>query len=289
MSALRLPRPRRLTRRHANRPPFLILGASITGVFFILAIFAPLIAPYGGQAISGPSLSSPTAAHLLGTNDVGQDLLSQIIWGAQTAAAVALPAAGLAMLIGLVYGGLSGLIGGWVDNLAMRVVDMFLAIPMLPLLLLVATLVGSSQVAVIFLIAAGAWPSIARVVRSQTLTLSQRGHVLAARGFGGGPLYVLRRHLAPALGPLLAANLVYWMGTAIVLQSGLAFLGLSDPTQVSWGAILNEALTHQGVFFTSEWAWWVLPAGFAIIIVCSGLAFLGLAVEPRFNPRWNRR
>ncbi|HWF34527.1 MAG TPA: ABC transporter permease [Solirubrobacteraceae bacterium] len=272
----------------AKRPPFLVLGGSVTGAFVLIAAFAPLVAPYGSQTIAGPALASPSMHHLLGTNDVGQDILSQLIWGARTAALVALPAAAIAMLVGLLVGGLAGLLGGWVDSLTMRIVDMFLAIPMLPLLILIAALVGPSQITVIVLIAAGAWPSIARVLRSQTLSLAQRGHVRAARGFGGGALYVLRRHLAPALGPMLTANLVYWMGTAVVLQSGLAFLGLSDPTQVSWGEILNRALTHEGVYFSSEWVWWVLPAGFAIIIVCSGLAFLGLAFEPRFNPRWNR-
>ena len=272
----------------ARRPPFLVLGGSVTAVFAVVAVFAPLLAPYGSQAIAGPALASPSVHHLLGTNDVGQDLLSQLIWGARTAALVALPAAAIGMLVGLVVGGLAGLLGGWVDSLTMRIVDMFLAIPMLPLLILIAALVGGSQIAVILLIAAGAWPSVARVLRSQTLTLAQRGHVQAARGFGGGAMYVLRRHLAPALGPLLAANFVYWMGTAVVLQSGLAFLGLSDPTQVSWGGMLNGALAHEGVYFSSEWVWWVLPAGLVIVIVCSGLAFLGLAVEPRFNPRWNR-
>jgi peptide/nickel transport system permease protein len=201
---------------------------------------------------------------------------------------VALPAAAAAMAIGLAVGGLAGLVGGWVDVVVTRILDLFLALPVLPLLILIAALVGPSQIAVIVLIAAGAWPSIARVLRSQALTLAQRGHVRAARGFGAGPLYVLRRHLAPALGPMLVANFVYWAGTAIILQSGLAFLGLSDPTQVSWGGILNEALTHEGVYFTSEWIWWVLPAGLAIMVVSTGLAFLGLSFEPRFNPRWSR-
>lgn len=272
----------------ARRPPFLLLGGGIVAAFALVAAFAPLLAPYGSHAIAGPSLAGPSVHHLLGTNDVGQDLFSQLIWGARAAAVVALPAAAAAMAIGLAVGGLAGLVGGWVDVLVTRILDLFLALPVLPLLILIAALVGPSQIAVIVLIAAGAWPSIARVLRSQALTLSQRGHVRAARGFGAGPLYVLRRHLAPALGPMLVANFVYWAGTAIILQSGLAFLGLSDPTQVSWGGILNEALTHEGVYFTSEWIWWVLPAGLAIMIVSTGLAFLGLAFEPRFNPRWSR-
>lgn len=272
----------------APRPPFLVLGASIAAGFLLLAALAPLLAPYGGQTIAGPSLASPAANHLLGTNDVGQDLFSQLIWGARTAALIALPGAALGVLAGLLVGGIAGLRGGWVDGITMRVVDMFLAIPMLPLLILIAALVGAGQLVIVVLIAVGAWPNVARVLRSQTLSLAQRGHVQAARGFGGGVLYVLRRHLAPALGPLLAANLVYWMGTAIVLQSGLAFLGLGDPNQVSWGGVLNRALTHEGVYFSPEWVWWVLPPGLAIVVVTSGLAFLGLSVEPHFNPRWNR-
>lgn len=280
---------RGLVRRSGGaRSPFLAPGIAIVAVFAILAAFAPVIAPYGSQTIAGPALAGPSGAHLLGTNDVGQDILSQLIWGARAAAVVALPAAALAVITGLLVGGLAGLGGGPIDFLAMRIVDLFLAVPMLPLLILIAALVGPSQLAVTVLIAAAAWPGIARVVRSQTLTLAARGHVRAARGFGGGPLYVLRRHIAPALGPLLSANFVYWAGTAVGIQSGLAFLGLSDPTQVSWGQMLNEALAHEGVYFSSEWAWWVLPAGLAIMITSIGLAFLGLALEPRANPRWSR-
>ncbi|MGI8413768.1 MAG: ABC transporter permease [Solirubrobacteraceae bacterium] len=266
----------------------LLTGAVIVAAFALCAILAPVLAPYDPHAISGPSLASPSGPHLLGTNDAGQDILSQLIWGARAATIVALPAAVIAVLVGLVVGGLAGLRGGWVDGLLMRAVDLFLAVPVLPLLILVAALAGPSSTTVTLLIAGVAWPGIARIVRSQTLTLARRGHVQAARGFGGGLPYVIRRHLAPALGPLLAANFVNWAAIAIVFQSGLAFLGLSDPTDVSWGAVLNRALTHEGVYFTSEWVWWVLPAGLAITVVSTGLAFLGLALEPRFNPRWSR-
>lgn len=271
-----------------QRSPFLPLGASIVGVVAIAALLAPLLAPFDPHAISGPSLAGPSGTHLLGTNDAGQDLFSQLIWGARASALTAVPAASLAVLVGLLVGGCAGLLGGWVDALLMRVVDLFLAIPVLPLLILIAALAGPSQGTVILVIAAIAWPGIARVLRSATLGLVKRGHVHAARGFGGGPFYVLRRHIAPALGPLLTANFVNWAATAVVLQSGLAFLGLSDPAQVSWGGILNRALSHEGVYFSSEWIWWVLPAGFAIVVATLGLSFLGLALEPRFNPRWSR-
>jgi peptide/nickel transport system permease protein len=273
----------------SRRPPLLRVGAGIVGAFAVMAIFAPVIAPYGPQEISGPALAAPSWSHLLGTNDVGQDIFSQLIWGARTALVVALPAAAIGTLIGLLVGGMAALLGGWVDAVLMRTVDLLLALPMLALLVLIAALVGPSQIAVIALIAFGAWPNIARVLRSQALTLARRGHIGSARGFGAGPMYMMRRHVAPELGPLLTANFVYWAGTAIILQSGLAFLGLSDPTRVSWGQMLNRALTHEGVYFSSEWIWWVLPVGIMITVVATGLTLVSLAlVEPRANPRWNR-
>ncbi|MHB8656487.1 MAG: ABC transporter permease [Solirubrobacteraceae bacterium] len=270
------------------RPPFLSLGVGIVAVVAITAIFAPLLAPFDPHAISGPSLAGPSSTHLLGTNDAGQDLFSQLLWGARGTASVAMPAAGLGVFLGLAVGASAGLLGGGIDVVMMRVVDLILAVPVLPLLILIAALAGPSQGTVILVIAGIAWPGTARVLRSATLSLVGSGHVHAARGFGAGPLYVLRRHITPALGPHLAANFVSWAATAIALQSGLAFLGLSNPTQVSWGGILNRALSHEGVYFSSEWIWWVLPAGFAIILATLGLSFLGLALEPRFNPRWDR-
>lgn len=271
-----------------SRSPFLWVGAGIVGAMAIAALFAPLLAPFDPRAVSGPSLASPSGAHLLGTNDAGQDLFSQLIWGARASAMVAAPAAGLGVLAGLVVGGLAGLRGGWVDVASMRVVDLFLAVPVLPLLILVAALAGPSRGTVVLVIAGIAWPGIARVLRSATLGLVGRGHVQAARGFGAGPVYLLRRHIAPALGPLVAASFVAWAATAVILQSGLAFLGLSDPTEVSWGGILNRALSHEGVYFTTQWIWWVLPAGVAITLASVGLSFVGIALEPRLDPRLGR-
>lgn len=271
-----------------SRSPFLWVGICLVAVLAIAALFAPLLAPYDPRAVSGPSLAEPSWAHLLGTNDAGQDLFSQLVWGARSAALVAAPAAGLGVLLGLLVGGIAGLLGGWVDVVLMRMVDLFLAVPVLPLLILIASLAGPSRGTVVLVIAAIAWPAIARVLRSATLSLVGRGHVQAARGFGAGPFAVLWRHIAPALGPLVAANLVIWAATAVVLQSGLAFLGLSDPTEVSWGGTLNRALSHEGVYFTSEWIWWVLPTGVAITLATVGFSFLGIALEPRSNPRWRR-
>lgn len=271
-----------------KRSPFLWIGTAIVTGVALTAALAPLLAPYDPRAVAGPSLAAPSGRFLLGTNDVGQDILSQLIWGARSAVVVAGLAAVLALVVGVLVGATAGLAGGWMDTAAMRLVDVFLAVPALPLLILIAALAGPSRATVLLAMGLAAWPSIARVVRGQTLTLARRGYVTAAQGFGARRLYIVRRHLVPALGPVIAANFVYWAGAAVVLQAGLAFLGLSDPTEISWGGVLNRALNHEGIYYTSEWAWWVLPAGLAITVTSLGLAFLGVALEPRSNPRWRR-
>ena len=271
-----------------RREPLLRVGVAIVATVALVAALAPVLAPYDPRAIAGPSLAAPSAAHLLGTNDAGQDILSQLVWGARSSAIVAGLAAVLAVALGVLVGATAGLARGTIDVVAMRLTDLFLAVPALPLLILVVALAGPSRTTVVCVIALAGWPAVARLVRSQTLTLGRRGYVQAARGFGAAPLYVVGRHVVPAIGPLVTATLVYWAATAVMLQAGLAFLGLSDPTEVSWGAVLNRALEHQGVYFTSQWTWWVLPPGLAIALAAIGLAFIGFGLEPRSNPRWER-
>jgi len=133
----------------------------------------------------------------------------------------------------------------------------------------------------------GAAPN-ARILRSQTLTLRERGFIAASRGFGAGPLYVLRRHVVPGLAPLIVVGLVTWAGVAVGLQAGLAFLGLGDPSSISWGLMMNRALSVRGIYFSSMWTWWVLPPGLAIMVTLLGFTFTGVGLEPAFNPRSRR-
>lgn len=135
----------------------------------------------------------------------------------------------------------------------MRAVDVFLAVPGLPLLILLVALVGPSRIAMVLAVASFSWPVITRIVRSQVLTLRSRGFVDAARGFGGGPWYLLRRHLAPSVGPLIGTNFIEVAGVAVFLDAGLAFLGLGDPTVPSWGLMLNRASNYPGLYFTDAW------------------------------------
>ena len=271
-----------------RRSPLIVAGGTIVGVLTLIALFAPLLSPYDPRALAGDSLERPSRQHLLGTNDVGHDIFSEIIWGTRGSLTVALGAALLAIAVGVVVGVGVGLRGGLADTVAMRVVDVFLALPRLPLLVLIAALAGPSRTVLVLVIGAILWPVSARVLRSQTLTLRRRGFVDAANGFGGGLAYVVRRHLMPALGPVIAANFVSVAAIAVVMEAGLAFLGLGDPSAVSWGAILSRAFRHPGLYFTPLWTWWVLPAGLAITVTMMGFTFLGVGLEPRFNPRWAR-
>lgn len=270
------------------RMPLALVGTTVIIVLMAVAVLAPTLAPYDPRELAGPSLQPPSAEHLLGTNNIGQDIFSQLVWGARQSLAIALGAAALAMALGVLVGMVAGLLGDLVEEVAMRVIDVFLAVPSLPLLVLIAAFAGASRTVLIIVIGLLRWPEIGRIVRSQTLTLRRRGFIDSARGFGGGARYVIRRHLVPAVAPIIVAGFVATAGQAVLMESGLAFLGLADPTAVSWGLILNEALVIPGLYFTSLWVWWVLPAGFAITLTVLGFTFLGVGLEPVLNRRWKR-
>jgi len=274
--------------RQGKSSGLLIVGALLLGLLVAVAAFAPLLAAHEPRAISGPALQLPSSRHWLGTDVPGRDIFSQLVYGARTSLLVALIGATLAITGAILVGVLPALLGGIADAVSARLVVLLLALPGLPLLIVIGSLAGQSTWALILVIGLiGAAPN-ARLLRSQTLTLRQRGFVAAARGFGGGPLYVLRRHLVPGLGPFLVVGFVNWAGISIALEAGLSFLGLGDPTGVSWGRTLNRALLQQTIYFSDMWTWWVLPSGFAITAAVLGFTFVGVGLEPTFNRRWAR-
>ncbi len=263
-------------------------GLILVGVVVLVAVCAPVLASHDPDAISGPALEPPSARHWLGTDNPGHDIFAQLVFGARVSLTVGLVAGVLAMVGAIVVGVLPALVGGLADRGASRAVIVALALPGLPLLVLVGSLAGGSRLAIIAIIAVIGIAPNARILRAQALTLRQRGYVTAARGFGGGPLYVLRRHLVPGLAPLVVIGFVNWVGLAIGLEAGLAFLGVGDPTGHSWGLMLNRALSEQSIYFSAMWTWWVLPPGLAIAVTVLGFTFVGVGLEPTFNPRWLR-
>jgi len=263
-------------------------GLVLVGTFVVLALAAPHLRPYRASALSGHSLEAPSWHHLLGTNQIGQDLASQMLDGARSSLMVAVLAGLGTLLLGATAGLLAGWLGGWFDVAVMRVVDVLLATPRLPLLLVVGVYAGRRLVTVALVIALVFWPGAARAVRSQVLSLRRRAHVKAAMGFGAGTLYVLRRHVVPEISLILVAQLVAAAGRAVLLEAGLAFLGIGDPSRMSWGSIMQGARQAPGLFYGPEWLWWMFPPMLAIVLVLLGITFLGVAVEQRMNPRLAR-
>ncbi len=265
-----------------------VAGTLFVGFFTVLAVFGEQLAPYRATALSGPSLEAPSDAHALGTNLLGQDVLSQLILGARASLVIALLAGVGTVVLGGIVGITAGWFRGWVDAVLMRVTDVVLVVPKLPLLLLVGALTGGRVGALSLLIAATFWPVTARILRSQVLSLRTRTHVRAATGFGAGTWHQLRHHILPDLALLSVAELIPAASRAVALQAGLAFLGVGDPTQPTWGGIIRDAIAYRSVFQVDAWKWWLVPPIVAIVTLVAGISLLGTAAERRLSPRLSR-
>lgn len=264
-------------------------GLTVVALCAIVAALAPWLAPYDPHAFSGQPLERPGRAHPLGTNDVGHDVLSELIYGTRISLAVALAAGLGTVTLGTLIGGVAGYLGGWPDRLLMRLVDGMMSLPRLPLLILLVAFLGAGLPQTVLGISILFWPTTARVIRAQVQSIRERGYVRMARLFGGGHPYIFIRHILPQIGPLVAHGLVVSAGHAVAMEAGLAFLGLGDPTAKSWGLMIRFALNFPGIFLTDRWAWWVLPPALCITLLVLGLTFLGIGLEQRFNPRLSRR
>jgi peptide/nickel transport system permease protein len=272
-----------------------LLGGFLVLTAILVAIFAPVLTPYSPKEIirddngRGLTFAPPSVHGPLGTDDAGHDVWSQLMYGARISLTVGFLAGFIAMFVGSLFGILAGYFGGQIDNLLMRITDILLVIPDLPLMLiLVATLrqmdLHISPLAVlIVVIGLLYWTSTARLIRSQVLTIKERQFVARARAIGAGHAHIIRKHILPQIMPLIVANTVLILSTAILVESGLAFLGLGDPTQPSWGTMLNFAFDRSAI---TNGAWWFyLPPGLAIVWVTLGCVLLGNVLEEMLNPR----
>lgn len=264
------------------------IGAAIIAVYVLLLLFGNRLAPFRATELAGRSLEAPGGDHLLGTNILGQDIASQLILGARASLTVALLAGVGTVVLGGIVGILAGWFPGWGDAVLMRVTDLFLIVPKVPLLLLLGALTGGSVVTLSIVISLLFWPTAARILRSQVLSLRTRTHVRAATGFGAGTGHQLRRHILPDLTLLSIAEFIPAAGRGIGLQAGLAFLGVGDPTVPSWGAMIRDAVAFRGVFITEAWKWWLAPPIVALVLLIVAITLLGGAAEQRLSPRLAR-
>lgn len=263
-----------------------IAGLVMLSLAIGMAVFAPYFAPYEPNVLIQVTVDDiyapPSPEHWFGTDDVGEDVLSNFIYGSRTSLTVGFFASFISMCIGGVIGIMAGFLSGRVDNSMMRITDILLVIPTLPLMLVLVALTTPSLTNIILVIGILSWTGTARLVRSQTLSVKERKFVLRAKAIGAGNFYIIRRHLLPLVLPVLVANTMLIISGAILSESALSFLGLSDPTTLSWGKMLNAAFTRGAI---SAGAWWaLLPPGFGIVWVVFGCTLLGHGMEQILNP-----
>ena len=263
-----------------RRQPVAIVGIAIVVLLILVALLADRIAPYDPFATSDEVLLPPTAAHPLGTDDLGRDIFSAVVFGARVSLLVGLVSAITATVIGVAVGGIAGFVGGFIDDMLMRLTELFQIVPRFFLALIVVALLGSSIWLIVLLLGLTYWPSTARLLRAQVLSLRTRDYVLAARAVGVHQTAILLRHILPGALPPVITQAALHVGGAILIEAGLSFLGLGDRNVVSWGALLNDAQQFVRV------AWWmsVFP-GMAITLTVLGMNLLADGLNEAWNPR----
>lgn len=261
-----------------------LVGLILVSFFIVLAIIGPIIAPYGGAAVSYDYLQPPSPAHWFGTTQTGQDVFSQVLEGARISVVVGLTAAVIAVVLSILVGVTAGFLGGIADDLLSMLANIFLVIPSLPLtVILISYLPRSGSLGVTIVIAITGWAWGARVLRAQTLSLRRRDFVEAARATGESTAGIIFRDILPNQLAIIAASFLGTVTGAVLAQAGIAFLGLADVTEYSWGTILYWAQTSNALL-GGAW-WWFVPAGLAIALLGTGLALVNFGVDEFINPR----
>ena len=241
-------------------------------ILSILLIFTVIFA-YGSWFYHSPvqptgaSLEPPSAAHFLGTDNLGIDIFAQISRGYFSSMGIGLAAAGLSFVIGGLAGVSAGYFGGRPDLWIGFCINLFLSVPQLPIMIVIGAFFGQSMINIVLIISLFSWAPIARIIRAKTMSLRHSGYVRMAQCYGGSFRYIFKQHLAKEILPLLTINAIFVIGKAIVQEASLAFLGLSDPINKSWGLMINSAANFSGIYFTNYWTWWLLPPVVCLVMV----------------------
>ena len=261
-------------------------GIIMAIVMLLIIGVGPVIFPFNAQAfgtsavsiLQGPSVS----LDWLGTTELGQDVFREFLIGGRISLYVGMLATIIAIVLGAGLGLISGYYGGWRDTVLMRFTDFFLVLPTLPLIIVLAALFGQSILVTSLVIGLTSWPQTARIIRSQVLSLRERPLVLRIRSMGARDIRIMGKHILPNVAPLILANLVLVLSGSILAQAALAFLGLGDPVQVSWGTMLHNAF-DSGAMSAGAW-WYVLTPGAGIVALVLACSLMGHALDRVLNP-----
>ena len=269
-------------RRMARQNKLAAFSAVLIALVLLLAVFAPLVAPYGeAEQDVLARLQPPSAAHWFGTDELGRDVLSRILYGSRLSLAIGILPSVISLVIGIVLGLLAGYFGGWADYVIMRLADVMLSVPSLLLAMVVMYTLGSSTVNLFVALSMVGWASVARVVRSQTLSLKESEYVEAAQSIGVSRFNIMRRHILPNCVPSLIVLFTLNVPAAILSESSLSFLGIgAQPPAASWGLMVNQS---KQFLFTQPWL--ALAPCVAIMVVVLAFNFLGDGLRDVLDPK----
>ena len=269
-----------------------VVGVLILAFFIVVAIFAPYIAPHDVGTINRDEnndvrrLEPPSRDHYLGTTNYGRDVFSQLVMGSRVALLVGVLAAFFVTVIGTHVGLFAGYYGGWLDSLLMRIVDIMYAIPFIPFVIILVALLEPSIGNIILSISLLIWRTVARIIRSQVLTVAQRPYIKAAKVAGASDLRIIYLYILPNVLPLVLLEMALMMAWAILAEASVSFIGFGDPNSISWGQMLQTAFVTGSI--RSAW-WWIIPPGIAISMTLLAVFFSARALEVAVNPRLRRR
>lgn len=255
-----------------------ILGLILFASFLLAAILSPFISPYDPWDRFEPYLP-PGQDHLLGTNDLGQDILSELIYGSRVSLIVGFGAALMATIIGSIIGLLAGYFKGLVDEILMGFTDIVLMIPQIPLIIVLAAFLRPSFWIIALLMGSLWWTSTARVVRSKALQIREMGYVQSKRSLGFSHLHIIVSDVLPNLSQVVMPKFLLSIASAMIAESSISFLGLGDPSMKSWGMMINFAFSRGG-FINGYW-WWYMAPGLCITIFVWSIVLLGSLLEER--------
>lgn len=262
--------------------PWFRAGAGLATLWLALWWLGPWLSQHDPHAMIYPPLSFPSSTHWLGVNDGGMDLFAELVASLGNTVTFGLLTGSLALVLGVGIGLSSAWWRGYTDRILMRIADLILAIPAILILILLAAFLRPDPLWLAVVLAAMAWPSSARLIRAQALTLRHKPYILAAQQMGASAGYILRRHWLPALYPLYFIALTAHIRMAIFMEASLSFLGLFDPTRKSLGRMISDALPF---YFLGHGWHWLLPPIALLVLVLLSLTFLAVSLEQHFDPR----
>ncbi|MGP7818330.1 oligopeptide ABC transporter permease [Niallia sp. 01092] len=260
-----------------------VVGLVIFTLIALIAIFAPILAPHNPYSVDGEFAAAPSSDHILGTDEVGRDLFSRLLYAARVSLSVGVGAVAIYVAIGTVLGAIAGYFGKWVDMVIMRITDVFMSFPYLMVILVLVSIMGPKLINVIFVLGLLGWPSIARLVRGSVLSIKQMDYVKAGVALGYSTPKIVFQHILPnCIAPILV-NATFGIASAIIMEASLSFLGMGvQPPTASWGNMLTEAQSIT-VLASQPWLW--IPPGIMILLSVLSINFMGDGLRDAMDPK----